>query len=66
MRQCLIKTTIERILLDQRIVLAKKIRHRALIKPLPMQSPFATGIYQLVAHQCLQNMPPTCAFAGIG
>src|SRR5215475_2799229 len=40
--QQLIETAIQRILRDQRII-AKQIRHRALLEPLPMQAPFAAS-----------------------
>jgi hypothetical protein len=48
--QQLIETAIQHILRDQRII-AKQIRHRALLEPLPMQAPFAAGVDQPIAHQ---------------
>ncbi len=54
-RQQPVEAAIERILLDQRIVGAEQVRHRGLLEPQPVQTPFAAGIDQPVAHQRLQD-----------
>ena len=62
----LIEAAVERILLDQRIIRADEIAHRALLEPLTMQPPFTAGIDQPIAHQGLQNVLPARTFARIG
>ena len=57
-RQQLVQAAVERILLDQRIILAEKIAHRALLEPQPVQPPLAAGINQPITNQRLQNMAP--------
>jgi hypothetical protein len=61
----LIEATVERVLLDQCIILAEKISHRALLKPRAVQSPFATGIDQPITNQRLQDRAPTSAFSRV-
>jgi hypothetical protein len=63
--QHLVQAAIQRVLRYQRIILAEKIPHRALLEPLPMQPPFAAGINQPVAHQRLQDMPPAGSLARV-
>ena len=60
--QQLVEATVESILLHQRIIGAQQIRHRALLEPQPVQAPLAAGIYQPVAHQRLQDVPPLRPF----
>ena len=54
-RQQLVEATVERVLLDQRKILAEQIAHGALLEPLPVQTPFAAGIDQPVADQRLRG-----------
>src|SRR6516162_11032137 len=61
-RKEFIQAAVERIFLNQGIVLAEKIPHRALLKPQTMQPPLAARIDEPIAHQRLQNMPPTGPF----
>ena len=63
--QQFIETAVQRILGDQRIVLAQQIRHRATLEPLPMQAPFAARIDQPITHQCLQDVLPIGALARV-
>jgi hypothetical protein len=63
--QKLVQAAVERILLDQRIIFAQKIGHRALLEPLSMQAPFAAGIYQPIAHQRLQDVLPAGPLARV-
>ena len=51
--------------LNQPIIGAKQITHRALLEPLPVQSPFAARINQPITHQCLQDLPPLASLARI-
>jgi hypothetical protein len=51
MRQGLVQAAIERVLLSERVISARKIAHGALLKPLPMQAPLAAGINQSVTDQ---------------
>src|SRR5260370_23315943 len=62
----LIQTTIESVLFYQRKVFIQEISHRALLKPLPMQPPFAARIDQPIADQGLQNMLPASSLSTIG
>jgi hypothetical protein len=64
--QQLVEAAIERVLCDQRIVLAEQIRHRALLEPQPMQAPLASRINQSIADERLQNMPPAGSLARVG
>ncbi len=57
-RQQLVVAAVERVLLRQREIRAQQVRHRALFKPLPVQTPLAAGIDQPVAHQRLQDVQP--------
>jgi hypothetical protein len=61
----LIEAAVERIFLNQGIILPEKIPHRALLKPQTMQPPLAARIDEPIADQRLQNMPPTGPFARI-
>jgi len=63
--QQFVEAAIERILLHQRIIGAQKTRHRALLKPVPVQAPLAAGIDQPIAHQRLQDVPPPRPFARV-
>ncbi len=56
--QQLVQAAVERILLHQRVIRAQKIPHRALLEPLPVQAPLASGINQSIANQRLQDVLP--------
>src|SRR5580693_3985862 len=62
----LIQTTIERVLFDQRKIFIQQVSHCALLKPLPMQSPFAARINESIADQSLQNMLPASSLPTVG
>src|SRR5208282_4363611 len=62
----LIQTTIQRVLFYQRKIFIQQISHRALLKPLPMQPPFAARINESIADQGLQNMLPASSLSTIG
>src|ERR1700756_4279083 len=62
----LIQTTIERVLFNQGKIFIQQGPHRALLKPLPMQPPFAARINEPVADQGLQNMLPACSLPTVG
>src|ERR1019366_1599852 len=49
--------------LRERDVLTEQIAHRAMLEPMPVQSPFAAGRNQLVAGQRLQDVQPARSFA---
>src|SRR5207248_11799289 len=57
-RKEFIQAAVERVFLNQRIILTEKVPHRALLKPQTMQSPLAARIYEAIAHERLQNMLP--------
>ncbi len=61
----LIQTTIQRVLFYQRIIFIQEISHRAVLKPLPMQPPFAPWINKSIADQGLQNMLPTSSLSTV-
>jgi len=61
----LVEAAVEGMYLHQPIIGAQQITHRALLEPLPVQSPLAAGIDQPVTHQRLQDMPPLRPFARI-
>jgi hypothetical protein len=56
--QQLVQAAVERILLHQRVIRAQKIPHGALLEPLPVQAPLASGINQSIANQRLQDVLP--------
>ena len=62
-RQELVEAAVESILLRQHEIRAQQVCHRALFKPLPVQTPLAAGIDQPVAHQRLQDIAPVRSFA---
>ena len=64
--QQLVEAAVKSVLLHQRIVLAQQIAHRALLEPLPVQTPFAPRINEPITHQGLQYMAPAGAFPAIG
>src|SRR5262245_58356525 len=53
-----VQTPIQIILLSQAEIFLQQIRHRAVLKPFPMQAPFAARINQSIRRQNLQHMPP--------
>src|SRR5260370_8519851 len=62
----LIQTSIQRVLFYERKIFIQQISHRALLKPLPMQPPFAARINESIADQGLQNMLPACSLPTVG
>src|SRR6266478_6874736 len=62
----LIQTSIQRVLFHQRKIFIQQISHRALPKPLSMQTPFAARINESIADQGLQNMLPASSLSTIG
>jgi hypothetical protein len=56
--QQFVEAAVEGMYLHQPIISAQQVTHRALLEPLPVQSPLAAGIDQPVAHQRLQDVPP--------
>src|SRR5580692_4633014 len=62
----LIQTSIQRVLFYQRKIFIQQISHCALLKPLPMQPPFAPRINESIADQGLQNMLPASSLSTIG
>ena len=66
MKEQLVQTAVKSVLLYQRIVLAQQITHRALLKPLPVQTPLAPRLNEPITHQGLQDMARTGAFPAIG
>src|SRR6202022_3602899 len=62
----LIQTTIQGVLFYQRKIFIQQISHRALLKPLPMQPPFAARINESIADQGLQNMLPASSLSTVG
>lgn len=54
---------VEMMLLSQTEVAAEQVRDRAVIKPMPVQSPFTARIDKPIKHQCLQHQIPTRALA---
>src|SRR5580704_1767584 len=62
----LIQTSIQRVLFYQRKIFIQQISHCALLKPLPMQPPFAARINESIADQGLQNMLPASSLSTIG
>src|ERR1700674_1044998 len=61
-----IQTSIQGVLFYQRIIFIQQISHRALLKPLPVQPPFASRINESIANQGLQNMLPASSLPAIG
>src|SRR6202022_4891525 len=61
----LIQTSIQRVLFYQRKIFIQQISHRALLKPLPMQPPFAARINESIVDQGLQNMLPASSLSTI-
>src|ERR1700681_3340167 len=61
-----IQTTIESVLFYKRVIFIQEISHRALLKPLPMQPPFAPWINESIADQGLQNMLPASSLPAVG
>ena len=59
----LVQTTIQIVRLHERDVLAEQIAHRAMLEPMPVQSPFAAGRNQLITDQRLQDVQPARSFA---
>jgi hypothetical protein len=53
-----IQTTIKSVLFYQQVIFIQEISHRALLKLLPVQPPFAPRINESIADQGLQNMLP--------
>src|SRR6202011_3434658 len=62
----LIQTSIQSVLFYQRKIFIQQISHRALLKPLSMQPPFAARINESIADQGLQNMLPASSLSTIG
>src|SRR6202011_464988 len=62
----LIQTSIQSVLFYQRKIFIQQISHRALLKPLSMQPPFAARINESIANQGLQNMLPASSLPAIG
>src|ERR1700724_579619 len=62
----LIQTSIQSVLFYQRKIFIQQISHRALLKPLSMQPPFAARIIESIADQGLQNMLPASSLSTIG
>jgi hypothetical protein len=58
--QQLVETSIQIVLLRQVELLAQQVAHRALVKPLPVQPPFAARIDQSISDQGLQHVQPAC------
>ena len=65
MFQHLVQAPIQRILFRQAEILLQQIGHRAVVKPLPMQPPFAARINQPIDRQRLQHMTPARALSPI-
>src|SRR4051812_32347001 len=63
--QQLVEAAVERVLRDQRVVGPEQVGHRAVLEPLPVQSPLAARIDQPVADQGLQHVTPAGAFARV-
>ena len=64
-RQQFIQAAVERVLGNERIILAEKIAHSTLFEPLPMQPPLAARIDQPIADEGLQDMPPAGPFGRV-
>src|SRR5271166_168301 len=62
----LIQTTIQCVLFYQRKIFIQQISHRALLKPLPVQPPFASRINESIANQGLQNILPASSLPAVG
>src|SRR5436189_3118773 len=61
-----IVTLVELVDFGQTEILPQQIGHRAVFKPVPMQTPLAAGSDQTVGAERLKNQIPACAFAAGG
>ena len=65
MLQHLVQAAIQVVLLRQAEILVQQIGQRAVLKPLPMQPPFAPRINQPINRQRLQHMTPASSLPRI-
>ena len=63
-RQQLVKTAVQIVFVGQGEILAQQVADGALLVPLSMQPPFATGVDQSVGHQGLQDVQPAGPLSG--
>lgn len=61
--QQLVVARVEAVLFGESEVTAEQVANRAVIKPMPVQTPFAARVNQTVEDQRLQHQIPACALA---